>query len=493
MAQIGDYDINTSEHKLLLHLYEEIISGELITFESLKKYVSKLPVTTQLRKCLFRSFELQRKLYWGFFKDLSPKTHPKLWREIVLPDKKFRFGGDLKRAMSIPDIFLGLLDIHGYTKYCQDKKRNMSMVDLLDRMIYEDVTAICAETGVVSKRAQGDEILILGASASDVLKSTLQIIDYFNTQGRSFRNTILSKKLPGTVLPKFQISAGIAGGQKFTPLIITRDGDISGDIVNTAARLQAKANKLSPEHNRVMITNHVYQKFQVSVKETEDDFFSRIDFFDIGTLEFKGGSQSVYDLVFLPEQEHRLQLRESMNELYQSLSKSLWKSKVLEASLDVAAKTLKILLEKGCRDTASGRFLEDKCRNLLELIKSTWKLFYAMNYDEVVISFSRIVDELYDMKQIDRVAVEYLRLVQKNYTEISKSYIRMLDEEIEIRVNEIYAPKDRDNYLLLKKHKSMYNTILASSRLKLNNRKKIWHLISDDLGASFGGNLQLFK
>ncbi len=148
--------------------------------------------------------------------------------------------------MSIPDIYLGLLDIHGYTRYCQEKKRNMSMVDLLDRMIYEDVKAICSETGVVSKRAQGDEILILGASASDVLKSTLQIIDYFNTQGRSFKNTILSKKLPGTVLPKFQISAGIAGGQKFTPLVITRNGDISGDIVNTAARLQAKANRVSP-------------------------------------------------------------------------------------------------------------------------------------------------------------------------------------------------------------------------------------------------------
>lgn len=493
LEEICDSDAIVSENKLLLQLYEKIISGELTTFNSLKEYVSGLPDSPKLRKCLFRSFELQRKMYWGFFKDITPKIYPQLWKEIVIADSKFRFGGDLKRAMSIPDIYLGLLDIHGYTKYCHEKKRNMSMVDLLDRMIYEDVNAICAEAGVISKRAQGDEILLLGASASEILKSVLQIIDYFNTQGRSFRNTVLSKKLPGTVLPKFQISAGIAGGQKFTPLIITRDGDISGDIVNTAARLQSKANKISPDRNRIMITNHVYQKFQSSMKEEKDDYFSRIDFFNIGNVEFKGVSLTVYDIIFLPEESCRLALRDSMEDLYKSLDKKLWKSKIIETALDAAAKAIKIQLEKGCKDTAVARSLEKKYNNILEHLKLTWKYYYAVDYEALIKNFSEIIDQMTGLMQIDRIAVEYLQLVQQNYQVINDSFLRALDEEVEIRANELFGPNEKANYLLLKKHQSMYSRLQTAARLKLTSRKRIWQRTVDEVIELLRVNLQMFK
>lgn len=492
MGNISDFDVNTSESRLLLHLYERIISGQLKTFESLKKYISGIPVTTTLRKCIFKSFELQRKLYWGFFQEITPKKQPRLWKEIVIPDRQFRFGGDLKRAMSIPDIYLGLLDIHGYTRYCQDQKRNMSMVDLLDRMIYEDVKAICCETGVISKRAQGDEILILGASAADVIKSTLQIIDYFNTQGRSFKNTVLSKKLPGTVLPKFQISAGIAGGQKFTPLVITRDGDISGDIVNTAARLQAKANRVSPEHNRIMITNHVYQKLQVSLKDEDDSYFSRINFFNIGTVEFKGVSQNVYDIIFLPEEEKRLKLCDSMESLYQSLGKKMWKTKVFKVALDVAVQAVDNQLD-GCRDTPRGRALVDKYNGIKEQIEIARELFNENSYEGAVNTFSEIIDVMNEMKQIDRIAVEYLLLVKQNYRTINDAFTMRLDEEVSIRVNELFGLKEKSTYLLLKKHQAMYKSIQSGSRLKLKNRKTLWLRTTGEVGEQLNTRLLSFK
>ena len=485
LSPLKDIDIYSSESKLLFHLYERIILGELQTFESLLEYTSKVPITNKLRKCLFKAFRLQRKLYWGFFKNLTPKSHPKLWHEIVMVDKEFRFGGDLKRFMSIPDIYLGLLDIHGYTKFCHDKKRNMSMIDLLDRMIYEDVDAVCTGTGVISKRAQGDEILILGASAQDVLKAVVQIMDYFNTQGRSFRNTVLSKRLPGTVLPKFQISAGIAGGQKFTPLVITRDGDLSGDVVNTAARLQAKANRISPDKNRIMITNHIYQKFQTSKKKEGDDFFKRIDFFNIGTVEFKGLNLVVYDVVFMPDDDHRLELREPMGELYNSLDKKLWKSKVYENALQLAEKAVKVRMTKsaGCTDSDT----------ILDLLRSAWKTYYAQYYEASIKIFSQAVDELAAKKDVDRIAVEYLLMVKRNYQEISKAFEKVLDEEVDIHVNEIYGPKEKSNFILLKKHKSMADKIQSSSRLKLKNRKKIWLRTADDISEHLEFKLQSFK
>ncbi len=492
MSDFHDYS-ETAGKALQLHLFEKISTGKLSTFKELKAEVSKYTVTNGLRKILFRAFYLQRKLYWGFFKDINPKAYPDLWNEIVIPDHTFKFAGDLKRAMSIPDIYLGLLDIHGYTKYCYDKKRNMSMIDLLDRMIYEDVNVICAESGVISKRARGDEILLVGASAESVLRCVLQIMEYFNTQGRSFRNTVLSKKLPGTVLPKFQISAGIAGGQKFTPLIITRDGDLSGDIVNTAARLQSKANRISPDKNRIMMTNHIYQKLRLKMHNDNDSVFKNIDFFNVGSVEFKGTSLNVYDIIFMPEEAERLKLLPVMEKLYDSLEKKMWKNRVLTDALDAVNAIVDMRFDKGCKDTPVGRKQEAKLKELTESIRTVKKLFNAMYYDAAINKFAQIVDEIDNEFSFDPIVCEYLNLVKDNYLRINSSYAELLDKEAEIRLNEIYSLTEKKKYLMYKEHSSMYNKIRSSTRLKLKNRKKLWLLTTGELADSLDIKIKSFK
>ena len=124
------------------------------------------------------------------------------------------------------------------------------MLDMLDAMMQEVVPRIAAKVGVVSRRAHGDEILLLGPSAPDLLEATLLIMDYFSSRRRLSEDLQRSRGKFDVILPGFQLSAGIAGGQKYTPLIITKDGDISGDIVNTAARLQARAGKFPPTETR---------------------------------------------------------------------------------------------------------------------------------------------------------------------------------------------------------------------------------------------------
>ena len=491
MSDFDDY-AETTEKLLLLQLYEKIIFGDMKSFEDLKKAVSKYRITPGIRKCLFRAFALQRRLYWGFFQELTPKKYPQLWRELVISDQDFRFAGELKRSMSIPEIYLGLLDIHGYTRYCSDKKRNISMIDLLDRMIYEDVTAICLECGVISKRAQGDEILLIGAAAEGVLNAVLKIMDYFNTQGRSFRNTVLSKKLPGTVLPKFQVSAGIAGGQKFTPLIITRDGDISGDIVNTAARLQARANKISPDKNRIMITNHVHQKLKSEIGKNEE-LLNRISFFNAGVVEFKGVSLSVYDVIFLPEEAYRLELIAPMENLYESLVKKMWKTKILTESLNISARIIKTQIDTGCRDTAAGRKLKEECMDLLELNKSIRTMFNAMYYDAAIKTFTMLINRINAISSIDRIAAEYLNLIKENYKIINEEYTSILDEEVEERLNELYSLEEKDNYLLLKKHSEMFEKVQSSTKIKLKNKKKLWLRAADNTIENLSINLKSVK
>ncbi len=243
-----------------------------------------------------------------------------------------------------------------------------------------------------------------------------------------------------------------------------------------------------------MLTNHVYQKFQASQRSEQDSFFSRIDFFNIGTVEFKGVSQNVYDIIFLPEEKNRLKLRDTMDILYQNLEKKMWKTKVFMAALDVASGAIENHLN-GCRNTPAGRVLEGQglVRNQRPDRNLAQELFDDESYEGAISTFSEIIDEMTELKQIDRIAVEYLQLVKQNYKAINDAFIQRLDEEVNIRVNDLFGPKERTTYLLLKKHQAMYKSIKSGSRLKLKNRKTLWLRTTAEAGEDLNTNLQSFK
>ena len=187
----------------------------------------------------------------------------------------------------------------------------------------------------MSKRARGDELLLLGSSAASVLDAVLRIVKYLSRRRRL--EGCPGKPGEGFVLPEFFISAGIAGGQSYTSLVITRDGDLSGDLVNTAARLQARANAIAPDRNKILLTSHVYQRLKgagVSIQRV--DGINKVDFFNTGAIEFKGVSLTVYDTVFLDTEGYRLGYREAMENLYVAIDKGMWKSRIFEAAAAVA-------------------------------------------------------------------------------------------------------------------------------------------------------------
>ena len=87
-----------------------------------------------------------------------------------MPDRKYHFAGDIKRMATIPDVYMAILDIHGYTRFCQKHRHNMSMLELLDRVIQQELPKIAAKYGVIIRRARGDEILLLGGSACELFE-----------------------------------------------------------------------------------------------------------------------------------------------------------------------------------------------------------------------------------------------------------------------------------------------------------------------------------
>jgi len=494
MKDIKECTPSTSPYEVLIHLNDKILSQEFTTFEALKTYTSILPAGPRTSLILKKAFELQRKLYWGFFRDVTPEAYPKVWDAVTLPDSQFAFAGDLKRYMSIPDIYVGMLDIHGYTKYCRDNRHNLSMLDLLDRMIQEDIPKIAAKEGVVSRRSQGDMILLLGASAEDILQTILLIIDYFSKRRRS-ADDVKPAGRPGSgfILPEFLISAGLAGGQKYTPLIITRDGDLSGDIINTAARLQTRAGQVSPNRNKVLVTSHVYQRIQSTGGKADRGLISKVDFFNTGTIEFKGTSLSVYDVVFLSTEAYRLSYRDLMEELYDSIDKSMWKTKIFMDTLRVAARIAANLPGIVIKTRQSVDASAITSTSLLDRIKTAQDYFIAERFELAVAVLGALLEDFSLIEGMDDLALEYIRGIHENYTTLVSAFVENLDREVDEHMDQIFSHKESEGFIALRSNHKLFEKSLTMARLRVRNRKAVWYRVADSTAPELDIRIQSQK
>jgi class 3 adenylate cyclase len=489
MGNITGYNPELSPCELLGHLCDKVLSGELATFEELRSHTAELPDSPQLRSVLKRVFELQRRLDWGFFKSLSPEAYPRLWAELVVPDRRYPFAGDLKRLMSISEIYLGFLDMHGYTEFCRKNRNNVSLLDRLDRLLQEGLPEVAAASGVLCRRAQGDEILLLGASALDVLKAVLDIMACFSGEKIPASASPAAEGLrAAAMLPEFAISAGIAGGQKYTPLVITRDGDISGDIVNTAARLQARAGKISPTRDKILATGPVYQKLKAEGAEALA--MCGIDFISSGRIEFKGASLTVYDAVFLRTEEYRLAYRDAIESLYGSMGKDMWKSKVFE---DSAALVARVASNHPGIGSTPGAPQSHSVQEYLERVKQALGHFNAERYEQAVACLGELVDDLATTEGMDELALEYLRGVRKSYQELARKYGDLLDEEMDKHLDTVLGQKEMESYLALRRNHAMFERLRNAARLSIKNRRAIWQRVAEDSAPELSFAIQSFK
>lgn len=156
-----------------------------------------------------------------------------------------------------------MCDIHGYTKFCMESRKNLSMMHTLDWAIENEIKRISTACGAISQRERGDEMVIVAASATDALMCTLCIIDYFGKTDVVGDPNIPTKRSGNAeALPVFKITAGITGGNTQSPLIITERGNLAGFLLNSGARLQTRANELSPKESRVMIAKQVMMNYE---------------------------------------------------------------------------------------------------------------------------------------------------------------------------------------------------------------------------------------
>ena len=481
MKDISEYNNGMTEYEFFSFLYDRIISKEIITFSKLKELIAPVIRDKWTHPVIMKAFNLLKSLNWGFFANVGPSTHKKLWKELVISDRDFPEAGDLKKTLQISDLYVAMLDIHGYTKFCMESRKNLSMMHTLDWAIENEVRRISTQCGAVSQRERGDEMVVVAASATDALMATLCIIDYF---GKSdiVNDPQISTKRAGNAdaLPIFKITAGITGGNTQSPLIITERGNLAGFLLNSGARLQTRANELSPKESRVMVARQVMMNYEKekagnkSVLEQNDSIY----FFDAGHIEFKGVMIPTCEVVFNKTERYKEQFSEEMTKLFASIRENLWEQRIyqdLMGLLTRVAQSMPPFSITPAQPIMSMQTITNE--SVVQLCRKAMKA-YCMDEDyyQAVEYLRHFVEICEQLPSFDRLILDYLRGITDKYKFLLAAYETQIDKEVEEKAAHIFHGDYHKAWLAAKNGYKVYDKLRAIGRKSkdLTKKKNIW-------------------
>jgi hypothetical protein len=482
VKEITDYNEAVSEHELFAFFYARVINREITVFSALMEAAAPIIKDPRTHPVIMKTFELIKRLYWGFFAGITAATHGRLWRELVIPDKRFPDAGDLKRTLSISNLYVAMLDIHGYTKFCQDSRKNLSMLHTLDRAINIEIGRLSTLCQAVSQRERGDEIVVVAASATDALMATLAIFDYFaktNTLNAPLINT--QRSGDAVILPAFKLSAGVTGGNTTSPLIITEQGSLSGFLLNTGARLQNRANELSPSDSRVMITKQVQMNFIKENAAEKSVLFTNntLYFLDTGIIEFKGVLLPTCEVVFRPEDRYKERFSEALNRLFASIKDNLWEQKIYMELIELLTSVARAM--PGFLVTPPQPINGMQTINNIsfqQLCKVGAKTYLVdEDYAHAVSLLHGFITIMEMIPEFDRLVLDYTRGITEKYDLLLKSFEAAIDQEIVTKAASIFSDTHLKTFMAAKNGKAIYEKLMSIGRKSpvLTKKKALWY------------------
>jgi hypothetical protein len=482
VKDLTEYTETTPEYELFSYLYDRVLNREITTFSRLKEFAAPIIKSQRTHPVIMRIFELIKRLNWGFFAGISLGTHKKVWAELVIPDKHFPEAGDLKRTITISNLYISMLDIHGYTKFCMDSRKNLSMQHTLDKAINNEIRIISTKCGSVSQRERGDEIVVISASATDALMTTLSIIDYFGKTNVVNDPNIPTKRAgDATILPEFKLSAGITGGNTSIPLIITEQGNLSGFLINSGARLQTRANELSPKESRVMVAKQVYMNF---IKENAGEKCTlaqnnTVYFFDTGMIEFKGVQIPTCEAVFKEEERYKEEFSEEMVRLYGSIRENLWEQRIFLDLMDVISKSAGVMPPFNVTPKKPINGMQTVTNNsMMQLCRIAIKSYMQdEDYAYAVALLKEFITIIEMIPKYDRLILDYLRGITDKYDLLLKSYETAVDKEIDDKANQIFTGNHLKTYYAAKNGAAIFEKLCLIGRKspELTKKKTLWY------------------
>jgi len=481
VKNIGEYNSGMSEYEFFSFLYDRIISKEIITFSKLRELVQPVLKDKWTHAVIMKAFLLLKRMNWGFFSAICPNTHKKLWKEMVIPDKDFPEAGDLKKTLQISNLYVAMCDIHGYTKFCMESRKNLSMMHNLDWAIENDIKRISTQCGAISQRERGDEMVVVAASATDALTVTLCIIDYFcKTNVVNAPSIITKRSEKAEALPIFKITAGITGGNTQSPLIITERGNLAGFLLNSGARLQTRANELSPHDSRIMIAKQVMMNYE---KENAANVCilaqnNSVYFFDTGHIEFKGVMIPTCEVVFDKNERYKEQFAEDMTKLFSSIRENLWEQRIYQDMMELLTKvaismpkfTITPPVQIFGMSSIDNESYVQLCRHGLKAYCRDEDYYLAVDY------LTHLVDLSERLPSFDRLILDYLRGITDKYQLLLNAYERHIDKEVEEKANVIFQADHYKTWLAAKNGAQIYDKLRTAGRKskEITKKKNLW-------------------
>jgi hypothetical protein len=501
VKDLADYNGATSEYEVFAFLYDRVLSREIRTFSGLRAFVEPILRNQRIHPVVMRVFELIKKINWGFFADISPVTHKKLWKELVIADKVFPEAGDLKRTLQISNLYISMLDIHGYTKFCQESRTNLSRLHTLDRIINREIQQIAGQCQSVSRRERGDEIVVVSAGASDALTVTLSIIDYFAKTGVVEDPAIANKRVGDEAknLPAFKISAGITGGNTTSPLIITEQGELSGFLLNSGARLQTRANELSPRESRVMAARQVQMNYLKENQGERTPLFQsgRIFFFDTGQIEFKGVMLPSCEVVFNPRDRYKEKVSAALQKLFGSIRDNLWEQRIFTDLVDLLIMTAQVMPKFQVIPPRPLRGMQTLTNESMVGLCRSASRAYIMDedYHSAVTILQELAGLAEQVPEYDRLILDYLKGTVDKYAILLGAYESAIDKQIDEQAETIFPGNNFRVWQAAKKGIAVYEKLKAMGRRskEITAKKNLWYKLIKQFQGEMGFTLHSGK
>jgi hypothetical protein len=282
-------------------------------------------------------------------------------------------------------------------------------------------------------------------------------------------------------LPVFKLSAGITGGNTSIPLIVTEQGNLSGFLLNTGARLQTRANELSPRESRIMITKQVFMNYQKE-NAVEKCCLVRNDsiyFFDTGMIEFKGVQLPTCEVIFKPEERYKEKFSEEMVRLFGSIRESLWEQRIFLDLMDLLSKTAHAMPVftvtppkpiNGMRTITNDSFMQ-LCRQGMKAYIQDEDYSFAVG---LLHEFIAIIEMI---PGFDRLILDYLRGITDKYDLLLKSYQESIDREIDEKAGMIFSGNHLKTWYAAKNGAAIYEKLKVIGRKsnEIAKKKALWY------------------
>jgi len=481
VKDISEYQSGTTEYELFSFLYEKVLAKEITIFSKLKELASPALRDKSAHSVITRAFKLLKRLNWGFFADICPNTHKKLWKELVIQDRDFPEAGDIKKTLQISNLYIAMLDIHGYTKFCMESRKNLSMMHNLDWAIENEVKRISTLCGAISQRERGDEIVVVAASATDALMATLCIIDYFGKTNVVGDPSIPTKRTGNAeALPAFKVTAGITGGNTQSPLIITERGNLAGFLLNSGARLQSRANELSPKESRVMIAKQVMMNYEKENTQSNCILEKKnsIYFFDTGHIEFKGVMIPTCEVVFDKKERYKEKFDAEMTKLFASIREGLWEQRIYQDLIELLSKVVYAMPDftvvppvpiHGMQTIANESYIQ-LCRLAMKAYCRDEDYYLAVDLLNNLIEISEKIPSF------DRLVLDYLIGVTEKYKLLLDACEAHIDKEVEEKASQIFHGNHYKTWNAAKNGAQIYEKLrnIGRKSKEITKKKNIW-------------------